>query len=124
PESRHVLSRPEAAGVLGAVVPASRAMRLDPGEAAALLAGPAGPRYWLHLDVDVLDPEWMPAVDSPDPGGLGPAWLAGLLEVLAPRAIGASVTIYDPDLDPDARAARLLVDVLVDGLARLGAEAS
>ena len=26
---------------------------------------------WLHLDADILDPAVLPAVDSPDPGGLG-----------------------------------------------------
>ncbi len=26
--------------------------------------------YWIQVDVDVLDPVHMPAVDSPDPGGL------------------------------------------------------
>jgi arginase len=26
--------------------------------------------YWLHLDVDVLDPLFMPAVDTPTSGGL------------------------------------------------------
>ena len=31
--------------------------------------------YWLHLDVDVLDPSIMPAVDSPDPDGLSAARL-------------------------------------------------
>jgi arginase len=25
--------------------------------------------YWIHVDVDVLDPTFMPAVDSPDAGG-------------------------------------------------------
>jgi arginase len=27
-------------------------------------------RYWVHVDVDVLDPAVMPAVDAPDPGGI------------------------------------------------------
>ncbi len=35
--------------------------------------------YWLHLDVDILDPAVMPAVDSPSPDGLAPAELTGLL---------------------------------------------
>ena len=80
----------------------------------------AGPAYWLQLDVDVLDPSVMPAVDSPDPGGIGAAELTALLRELAPRAVGASVTVFDPDLDPDGRYARLLVDVLSEGLHELG----
>ena len=76
--------------------------------------------YWIHLDVDILEPAIMPAVDSPDPGGLQPAQLTDLLAELAPRAIGAQVTVFDPDLDPDGRYARLLVNILTDGLGRLG----
>lgn len=76
--------------------------------------------YWLHLDVDILDPAVMPAVDSPDPGGIDAAHLADLLAVLAPRAVGAQVTVFDPDLDPDGHYARLLVEILTTGLSELG----
>ena len=78
--------------------------------------------YWLHLDVDILDAAVMPAVDSPDTGGLHAGQLTELLAALAPRAVGAHVTVYDPDLDPDGRYARVLVDVLIEGLGRLGSE--
>jgi arginase len=78
--------------------------------------------YWLHLDVDVLDAAVMPAVDSPDPGGLDAARLTGLLTALAPGAAGANVAVFDPDLDPDGRYARLLVDIATEGLGRLGAD--
>ncbi|MEZ0108914.1 arginase [Catenulispora sp. EB89] len=76
--------------------------------------------YWLHLDVDILDAAVMPAVDSPDPGGLQADQLTELLAALAPRAVGAHVTVFDPDLDPDGRYARLLTDVVAEGLGRLG----
>lgn len=78
--------------------------------------------YWLHLDVDILDPTVMPAVDSPDPGGLDPGQLTALLRGLTPSAVGAQVTIFDPDLDPDGRGAAVLVDILVDGLGMLGTQ--
>jgi len=68
----------------------------------------------------VLDPSVMPAVDSPDPGGLDAAQLTALLRALAPAAVGAPMTVFDPDLDPDGRYARLLSDVLVEGLAGIG----
>ncbi|HEX6694784.1 MAG TPA: arginase family protein [Longimicrobiales bacterium] len=75
---------------------------------------------WVHLDVDVLDPRVMPAVDSPDPGGLFPAELVDLLRPLlaSPVVRGMQVTIYDPERDPDARAAAVVVDVLTQALAR------
>lgn len=76
--------------------------------------------FWLQVDVDVLDPRFMPAVDSPTPGGLAPDDLVALLAALAPHAWGASVTVFDPDIDPDGRAAALLADVLVEGFSGLG----
>ncbi|MFD0359705.1 arginase family protein [Streptomyces sp. NPDC127110] len=75
--------------------------------------------FWIHLDADVLDPSVMPAVDSPDPGGLLPEELAELLGELgrSPRCVGLNVTIYDPDLDPDARAGALLADLVAEAFA-------
>ncbi|WP_030962845.1 arginase family protein [Streptomyces sp. NRRL S-378] len=75
--------------------------------------------FWVHLDADVLDPEVMPAVDSPDPGGLLPQEVAELLRVLvgSPRCVGLNVTIYDPDLDPDGRAGALLADLVAGAFA-------
>jgi arginase len=114
----------ETTALLGTVVTAARIRRQGVAEAARRILdvvdrdGLDG--YWLHLDVDILDPSVMPAVDSPDPGGLDAAELAGLLAALAPRAIGAQVTVFDPDLDPDGSRARLLADVLVPGLEALG----
>lgn len=88
------------------------AVRSDPagaGERAAswLAAHPA----WLHVDLDVLDPEALPAVTYPQPGG--PNWddLAALLTPLAraPRLLGASIADFRPDLDPTgAQAARVV----------------
>lgn len=72
--------------------------------------------YWLHLDVDILDPNIMPAVDSADPGGLDADQVTHLLAALAPDAVGADATIFDPDLDPDGIYARRIVDILVEGL--------
>ncbi|MBA2949821.1 arginase family protein [Streptomyces himalayensis] len=76
--------------------------------------------FWLHLDADVLDPSVMPAVDSPDPGGLLPGELAPLLGALArsERCVGFNLTIYDPDLDPDGSCAALLADLLQTALAQ------
>jgi arginase len=114
----------ETRGILGAVIPASEIIA---GGAAATAArvrevADTGTGYWLHLDVDILDPSVMPAVDSPDPGGLDPDRLTELLAALAPGAVGAQVTVFDPDLDPDGAHARLLADVLFRGLSDLGSQ--
>lgn len=110
----------EARGVLGAVVSAREARQIAPATLAARLRAVAGTGYWLQLDVDILDPSVMPAVDSPDPGGLGADELSGLLRELAPHSIGVSITVFDPDLDPDGRYARLLSELLVGPLAAVG----
>jgi len=70
--------------------------------------------YWIHVDADVLDPSVMPAVDTPEPGGLTFPELTRLLrELLASDlAAGVQICIYDPDLDPDGRCARGLVDAV------------
>jgi arginase len=60
----------------------------------------------------------MPAVDSPEPGGLTHQELATLLRTLTASelAMGVQLTIFDPDLDPDGRLAAELTDTVVAGL--------
>ena len=78
------------------------------------LTGPELAGFWVHFDVDVLDPAAMPAVDSPIPGGPGLAELEELLAPLVrhPKALGLEVTIYDPALDPDRSTGARLVALL------------
>jgi arginase len=113
----------EAMAVLGAVLPTSQIRHQGVEQAARKILDVTDRAdldgYWIHLDVDILDPKVMPAVDSPDPGGLSAAELTELLTALAPRAVGAQVTVFDPDLDPNGAHARLLTDILATGLAPL-----
>lgn len=78
---------------------------------------------WIHLDVDVLDPAEMPAVDCPEPDGLLAGELVQLLDLACASGMvaGLHVTIYDPECDADQRCGRTLVDILARGLARLRA---
>ena len=66
----------EVRGLLAMTVPASVIVASSAASVAeglgAALKQPGLEGYWLHLDVDILDPGVMPAVDSPDPGGLDP----------------------------------------------------
>lgn len=75
--------------------------------------------FWIHVDADVLDPTVVPAVDSPEPGGLGLQELGDLLTPLAmhPAALGLELTIYDPVLDPDRSSAARLTALLQHVLA-------
>ncbi|SCG44483.1 arginase family protein [Micromonospora halophytica] len=113
----------QAAGITTRPVPALRA------EGAARtaqwaheqLADCAG--YWVHIDVDVLDPAVMPAVDAPDPGGIAFAeleiLLAGLVDT--PHCLGVELTVFDPDYDPDGSYAAEIVNTVVAGLAPVSA---
>ena len=77
-----------------------------------------GRGFVIHVDADVLDPKIMPAVDSPEPGGMRLEELGELLAALCnhPRALALQLTVYDPRLDPDRRCARALVELLVSAL--------
>ena len=87
-------------------------------ESAVHLTRPDLAGFWMHLDVDVLDDELMPAVDYRTPDGL--SW-EELMDVLAThlatgQARGLSVTIFNPDLDPSGDIAAALVEALVTSL--------
>jgi arginase len=85
--------------------------------AAAALAEQPG-RFWLHVDLDVLSPAVMPAVDLPLPGGLDWDELTGLLRPLAQNdaLLGIDLTIYNPSRDPERRLAPRIVQLLADVL--------
>jgi len=77
------------------------------------------PVWWLHTDLDVLSTEALGAVDYPQPGGL--SWDQLTEVVTAALRVGGcagwSVTIYNPDLDPDGAAARRIVEFVAEGAA-------
>ena len=76
--------------------------------------------FWIHVDADCLDDAVMPAVDFRLPDGLSPEHLETVLQTALNRrkAVGIEVTIYNPALDPDGRAGKLLTDLLVGALSR------
>jgi arginase len=92
----------------------SRAFDDLAGRALARVAAPELHGFWIHLDADVLDPAFMSAVDSPEPGGLQPDELVSLVAPLVhhPQALGLSLAVYDPALDPDRSCARQLIRLL------------
>jgi arginase len=82
---------------------------------AATLAG-AGP-FWLHFDVDVLDPACFPATDYMLGGGMDWDELQATLHPLlsSKRLAGASLACYNPDKDPHRDCGVALVEVLAAG---------
>jgi len=99
-------------------LPGSRLLKADWLELAGVALDRVAPSdargFWIQVDADVLNPSMMPAVDSPEPGGPTPSELVRLLAPLVrhPRALGLSLTVYDPALDPDRSCARRLVNML------------
>ncbi len=102
-------------------------MRIDVKEAHAL--GAAGVEqalarvtnsrlegFWIHFDVDVLNEEIMPAVDYHMAEGLSFAELRRLLGAAfsSGKAMGMTLTIYNPNLDPQRASARSLVATLLE----------
>ena len=82
-------------------------------------------RWWLHIDLDVLDPVVFPAQGLPDfpdePGGLTWDQLTDLVMALfttEASCIGGSVAIYDPDQDPDRTGAAQIVAFIRNVVAR------
>jgi arginase len=74
--------------------------------------------FWIHVDADCLDDAVMPAVDFRLPGGLHPQELETVLTMAldSGRAVGLEITIYNPTLDADGDAGKLLTDLIVNGL--------
>jgi arginase len=89
------------------------------GARAAERLGADDGRFWIHLDLDVLDEGAMPATDYLMPGGLEWDELATLLEPLCGTAalVGLSLGCLNPEKDPDgsytAKTCALLADTLV-----------
>lgn len=80
---------------------------------AAVSLGSDPGRYWVHLDVDVIDSELFPATDYPQPDGLSWDEIESLLTPLVTdRVAGFSLGCFNPDKDPDGAASERLVDLL------------
>jgi arginase len=75
--------------------------------------------FWIHLDVDIVDRAYMPAVDSPNPDGLSFPELTTVLATLlaSPRAVGLHIGIYDPERDPDGTAGAALTEAITAAFA-------
>jgi arginase len=103
--------------VSGLVHRSNEAVRRDEPNAtgrriASDLADSAG-RFWVHLDIDVLDEAVFPATDYLMPNGLAWEELAELLGPLAshPKLAGASLGCYNPEKDPGDACGRRLVEL-------------
>lgn len=73
-----------------------------------------GRRFWLHLDVDILDCEAFPATDYLMPDGISMEELRALMEPIAssPGLIGMNITCFNPEKDPDGSCSAELADLI------------
>lgn len=73
---------------------------------------------WIHLDLDVLDDSIMPAVDYRMKDGLSVGEVVSTLQriIKTGKAVGMSVTIFNPTLDFDQVLAKKIVELLKAGL--------
>ena len=74
--------------------------------------------FWIHLDADVLNDSIMPAVDYRLPDGISFAELSNLLKLLllSKKAMGISLTIFNPTLDKDGTITRNFLASFIEGL--------
>ncbi|MCD6386344.1 agmatinase [Candidatus Sumerlaeota bacterium] len=75
------------------------------------------PKIYLSIDVDVLDPSIMPAVGTPEPGGLGWYQLLRILRaiILSREIIGCDITELNPlpgYVAPNVLVARLVYKII------------
>ena len=77
---------------------------------------------WLHFDVDVIDPEFMPAM-FPEPGGLNLEEIQNFLNLVWNSSQieikGLSIACYHPRLDTDGSAGKRLVTLISEVLSPL-----
>lgn len=72
--------------------------------------------FWLHIDLDVLSSEALPAVNYQQSGGLSWAQLTEICITAVARdsVIGLDVTDYNPELDPGQKKASRIVGFITE----------
>jgi arginase len=96
----------------------------DPARISATACASLPDPWWFHLDLDVLSTDALPAIDYPQPGGLG--WdelVAVATTALSAAPRGWDVTIYNPDLDPERVHARRIVQFIGSVIERVSRRA-
>ncbi|MER6424740.1 arginase family protein [Streptomyces sp. NPDC001137] len=88
----------------------------EPGPLLASVRATSAEAVYIHIDLDVLDPQVFPAVGTPEPGGLGVEQLLGAVRTLTEEftLAGIALTEYERTEDPDQEEA--VLRQIVDGL--------
>lgn len=80
-----------------------------------------GPVY-VSIDLDVLDPAFVPGVSHPEPGGLSVREVIGFLHRLRGRVVGADVVELNPTQDPGGATARVAAKLVKELASRILAD--
>jgi arginase len=83
---------------------------------AGALAASSG--YWVHLDLDIVDPELFVANDAPVPDGIDWDELTSLMAPLlrSDALTGVSLGCYNPEKDRDGANGKRIVQVIADAI--------
>ncbi|GGN91933.1 arginase [Actinoplanes lobatus] len=99
----------------GAVERIGVADLVDPSPLLSAVEATGAEAVYVHIDVDVLDPEFFASVGTPEPHGITPARLVGAVRALAARfpLAGLGITEYEPARPSDQDVVREIVRALV-----------
>jgi len=78
----------------------------------------ASRKIYVHIDIDVLDPNEIGATQLPVPGGLGLTECSNALRVVSQsgKLCGLAVMVFNPHKDPNGEEAMKLNQLIVNGL--------
>lgn len=87
---------------------------------------PNGEPFMVSFDVDVIDPEFAPGVDTAVPGGLDPSQIIETMELVGRhgRVVAIDAVELNPETDVEERTSELMITSLVTLLQATTADAS
>ncbi|MFI7523423.1 arginase family protein [Micromonospora globbae] len=88
---------------------------VDPSPLIAAVAATGARAVYVHIDLDVLDPQVFASVGTPEPGGLTPDQLVAAVRAIAARfaVAGLGITEYEPNRPSDEDLVSGIVRALV-----------
>ncbi|MGP3991247.1 arginase family protein [Streptomyces sp. 3N207] len=88
----------------------------DPGPLLAAVRATGAEAVYVHIDLDVLDPQVFPAVGTPEPGGLGVAELLVAVQALTEEFTLAGLALTEYERTEAAGQEEAVLRRIVDGL--------
>ncbi|MFF8812883.1 arginase family protein [Streptomyces pactum] len=89
----------------------------EPGPLISAVAGTGATHLYIHLDLDVLDPEHFTSLSCPEPGGLHPDQLRAALHALTKRFSLAGMGITEHAPAADSASSDHVLRTILDGVA-------